>query len=964
MKKTSFLILAAMIINLFSFTAYAKNEENIKIESLFFYDEFNNVCLNAGGEEKSLTPCVVVSKDIGSVSLDNLKIVAATYEEGGSLRDVSVFAINQESLLHGEKIYGFDRRTLTADKLVFPKNGYAKAYLFESYPNIKPYTECVSYILKSNNAQPVGYLKADVDTDRFSSLIDGRFEIRKEEGVRKYSHNASYDKLFDTSGATNVYLSSSIGAVQYPVYQYGYGYDNSAKVGKLDGSASGGSCFQGPLWYFQYTKSIASTDSITYEYLVPEADSVALRWKIAQGGGNYPGFRNFAGLWGKGTTGDTVLSFKAPYSGTVRITGAPAGLSAADKNGLMFRISKNDNTEVIFPKTMREGIDTVSGWSYYNASVENASSACSVDCTADVEKGDFIRFILTGNGKGGDIKWSPKIEYTSIDGEKAYDYTKYDDNALVSKTAQDTFYAPYDAKKSNNLNIVSIPVANPSDGQSVSVLSGNEDILEYIGDNKFMVKGVSASPITVTVKISENGEEISSDNITVRCVNIMALTSVAAAEVWSGTEKDKPISAYMFAKNISDGVYKDENGENQKNFIVNITDDVYSGGSDCAIAVGTLNSPNGIKLPYNINCVIKSASSSGFTWIGRFLNESEYASGWEKYENIYKRSININGDVSPVNIKNTDNYGMPLGYTLCAGTKECALQKGTYYQKDNDIYVNPFDNENLDNLNLILADNVLVSVNGNSRWLGKLAFENIGFMPGTLNSAKDQVLYGADHNNTAFAFFGCRFFKGKNCAISIAARYNAFLFDCVSAYASTDGFNYHSNNDTENKIASAVVEVNCISYSNGSFNQLAGSTNKNNSNNSSTAHDSMYVLRVGGRYWNSQGGIVADAGGTKSITIGCEVYGVAKDTLNQPTAYQFYDKTSDNDTNNLYWENPPKYVIDCLATGTFVRNSVAGTENTYVLDLCGFNRTVLMTDTSQIYNMKSVSWSDIIESDS
>ena len=122
----------------------------------------------------------------------------------------------------------------------------------------------------------------------------------------------------------------------------------------------------------------------------------------------------------------------------------------------------------------------------------------------------------------------------------------------------------------------------------------------------------------------------------------------------------------------------------------------------------------------------------------------------------------------------------------------------------------------------------------------------------------------------------------------------------------------------------------------------------------------MYVLRVGGKYWNAQGGVVADVGGTKSITIGCEIYAITTDTNNQPTAYMFSDIVSDTDTNSLRWENPPKYIIDCLATGTFVRNSVAATENTYVLDLCGSQRTVLINKTTQ-YDMKTISWNDIIE---
>ncbi|UKI36526.1 MAG: hypothetical protein L6V93_22035 [Clostridiales bacterium] len=60
------------------------------------------------------------------------------------------------------------------------------------------------------------------------------------------------------------------------------------------------------------------------------------------------------------------------------------------------------------------------------------------------------------------------------------------------------------------MNVVTIPVTDVSDGQSVSVTVSDESVLEYIGGNKFKVKGVSVSPVTVNVKITENGEETSS----------------------------------------------------------------------------------------------------------------------------------------------------------------------------------------------------------------------------------------------------------------------------------------------------------------------------------------------------------------------------------------------------------------------------------------------------------------------
>ncbi|UKI36525.1 MAG: hypothetical protein L6V93_22030 [Clostridiales bacterium] len=68
-----------------------------------------------------------------------------------------------------------------------------------------------------------------------------------------------------------------------------------------------------------------------------------------------------------------------------------------------------------------------------------------------MKKGDYIRFIITANGKGGDIKWSPKIEYTSITGEIPDTYTEYDDDALVSQTAENTFLCAVRRKRKRTI---------------------------------------------------------------------------------------------------------------------------------------------------------------------------------------------------------------------------------------------------------------------------------------------------------------------------------------------------------------------------------------------------------------------------------------------------------------------------------------------------------------------------------
>lgn len=48
---------------------------------------------------------------------------------------------------------------------------------------------------------------------------------------------------------------------------------------------------------------------------------------------------------------------------------------------------------------------------------------------------------------------------------------------LCPKLRKTPFYAPYDAKKTNDLNVVTIPVTDVSDGQSVSVTVNDEAFL-------------------------------------------------------------------------------------------------------------------------------------------------------------------------------------------------------------------------------------------------------------------------------------------------------------------------------------------------------------------------------------------------------------------------------------------------------------------------------------------------------
>ena len=112
-----------------------------------------------------------------------------------------------------------------------------------------------------------------------------------------------------------------------------------------------------------------------------------------------------------------------------------------------------------------------------------------------------------------------------------------------------------------------------------------------------------------------------------------------------------------------------------------------------------------------------------------------------------------------------------------------------------------------------------------------------------------------------------------------------YLKDCVSAYGSKDGNNYHTT--TKDSLA---VEINCKSYKNGLY-KLAGGNTTRNSNNASTAHDGMNIVRFGGVYEQSEGAIIADVNNCQSINFENTVGSVIGTTTGEKAGYKF-DKTT------------------------------------------------------------------------
>jgi hypothetical protein len=92
-------------------------------------------------------------------------------------------------------------------------------------------------------------------------------------------------------------------------------------------------------------------------------------------------------------------------------------------------------------------------------------------------------------------------------------------------------------------------------------------------------------------------------------------------------------------------------------------------------------------------------------------------------------------------------------------------------------------------------------------------------------------------------------------------RFGVFV-RCGVAKTINDGFNYHSGTLSGTTYIPDVIEIDCWSRSTGLY-QTTGETQ-----NGSTSHDGVRVIRVGGEYKGSYGPVIAEDSGAKSWNLG------------------------------------------------------------------------------------------------
>lgn len=133
---------------------------------------------------------------------------------------------------------------------------------------------------------------------------------------------------------------------------------------------------------------------------------------------------------------------------------------------------------------------------------------------------------------------------------------------------------------------------------------------------------------------------------------------------------------------------------------------------------------------------------------------------------------------------------------------------------------------------------------------------------------KNVGAYWASYTGTArnaLNFFGTRYSYSQN---------------VETAHGPKDGFNYTPFNVASTSVdIPHAIEVNCHAFDHGAGNPIAGIEN---TNNASTVHAGVLIVRIGGRYHDTVGAVVADVQtGTKSVNYSC----ISFDSRSTDTGY-------------------------------------------------------------------------------
>lgn len=195
----------------------------------------------------------------------------------------------------------------------------------------------------------------------------------------------------------------------------------------------------------------------------------------------------------------------------------------------------------------------------------------------------------------------------------------------------------------------------------------------------------------------------------------------------------------------------------------------------------------------------------------------------------------------------------------------CAALPGSWYHDGTFLNVHPLDNLTPSNTRILaLLDAALFNFVGDARATPMNVYlEGIVHMGGQ-NGVK---VTNAGANKLTFTAKNCKFLWSgwlSADALPVLGNVSCYTQACTAANSGKDGFNYHATGG----YIPTFVEIDNVGHSNGLYNVATDYTM-----NSTTAHDGVKGIRIGGKYHHTMGTPVADVNaGTKVAMYSCDAW--------------------------------------------------------------------------------------------
>lgn len=231
---------------------------------------------------------------------------------------------------------------------------------------------------------------------------------------------------------------------------------------------------------------------------------------------------------------------------------------------------------------------------------------------------------------------------------------------------------------------------------------------------------------------------------------------------------------------------------------------------------------------------------------------------------------------------------------------EVEAEAGGWYSDGSLVYVRLLDGR-------VPDANVKVSIGVDTmvvRGAISVYCENINFMFG--RGVVVQTLDGTNRPN--FYAQGCQFScSNANNGLNVTGAARTALKHCEAKYNAADGFNYHGYTGSPS-VSGHALEIDCVGHHNG--NTGLGI------NNGSTAHESVKIIRIGGRYYANEGPNIADVNVSRALCVGTRAHNTTTVTGSKTDFYTGYRM----------------FLIDCAAWGSENSVTASGTAIAYLRD--------------------------------